>query len=137
MTSVQESSHPSLNPIPLKYSFSTQVDRDFTNGRYGTGVRLYIPDGYIIITGVSYDPEKNQLIVKSRNSRIILTDEPNIDLFRSTLQKDWKEWDTKYGVHDEDRTDYEPWCHASLKALAKELGVNDGFDGQMYVDKSF
>lgn len=111
--------------------FSTQVDRDFRTGLYGDGIRLYSnPHNvyeYQIITGVSYDEEKNILIVKNSSGKQITIDhEPYTDTFVKTIQVDWKVWDAQYGKYDEDRTDYEPWCHQSILALAKELCVYSG-----------
>ena len=108
--------------------FSTQVDRDFLNGLYGDGIRLYSNPhnvyDYQIITGVSYDVKNNILIVKnSSGEQITIDHEPYTDTFVNTIQKDWKIWDTLCGKLDEDRYDYEPLCHQSILALAKELGV--------------
>ena len=122
--------------------FSTQIDRDFRNGFFGDGIRLHSnpnnPYDYQIITGVSYDEEKNILIVKySSGEQITIDHEPYTDTFINTLQADWKVWDATYGKFDEDRTDYEPLCHQSILALAKELGVYSGdvCRTNMYVPK--
>ena len=122
--------------------FSTQIDRDFRNGLFGDGIRLHSNPhnvyDYQIITGVSYDEEKNILTVKNSNGvKITIGHEPYTDTFVNTLQADWKVWDATYGKFDEDRKDYEPWCHQSILALAKELGVYSGDVGRtnMYVPK--
>ncbi len=104
--------------------FATQVDRDFNTGRYGDGIRLYdINAGtYTIISGVSF--KDGTLIVKnSEGETFTLNTQPNIESFKESLFKEWKDWDTKYGKNDEDRTDYEPWCYNSLETLAMDLGL--------------
>lgn len=122
--------------------FSTQIDRDFRTGLYGDGIRLHSNPhnvyDYQIITGVSYDEEKNILIVKNSGGKQIAIDhEPYTDTFVKIIQADWKVWDATYGKFDEDRNDYEPLCHQSIIALAKELGVYSGDIGKsnMYVPK--
>lgn len=111
--------------------FSTQIDRDFVTYFYGDGIRLHSNNHniyeYQIITGVSYDEEKNILIVKNSSGKeIILNFEPYTDSFVKIIQADWKEWDNTIGKYDENRSDYEPWCHKNIKALAKELGLYSG-----------
>ena len=111
---------------PVEYAwFATQVDRDFDTHHYGDGTRLYKPNGtYILIQGVSYDPETNTLIGRSSGHTFSINTEPNSDLFKSTVYKRWKHWDNIYGEHQgEDRCDYEPWMLDSIKALAIELEV--------------
>ena len=110
--------------------FSTQIDRDFKAGLYGDGIRFHSNPhnvyDYEIITGVSYNQETNVLIVKnSSDKEIIISFEPESQLFKKIIYEDWKEWDEKYGKLDEDRTDYKPLCHNSIKSLAKELGLYD------------
>ena len=110
--------------------FTTQIDRDFKTGFYGDGIRFHnnphnVYD-YEIITGVSYNQETNVLIVKnSSDEEITISFEPETQLFKKIIYEDWKEWDEKYGKLDEDRTDYKPLCHNSIKSLAKELGLYD------------
>ena len=110
--------------------FSTQIDRDFKTGLYGDGIRFHSNPhnvyDYEIITGVSYNQETNVLIVKnSSDEEITISFEPETQLFKKIIYEDWKEWDEKYGKLDEDRTDYKPLCHNSIKSLAKELGLYD------------
>ena len=110
--------------------FTTQIDRDFKTGFYGDGIRFHnnphnVYD-YEIIIGVSYNQETNVLIVKnSSDEEITISFEPETQLFKKIIYEDWKEWDEKYGKLDEDRTDYKPLCHNSIKSLAKELGIYD------------
>tara|TARA_B110000261_G_C13042503_1_gene340877 strand:- start:801 stop:1166 length:366 start_codon:yes stop_codon:yes gene_type:complete len=116
--------------------FSTQVDRDFQTGMYGYGIRLYNLDlHYYLITGVSYDEEKNILVVKNKGHNIILSTEPNTDYFKNTLLTYWRNWDNSVGKHyEEDRCDYKPWAHTSLAALAAELGLHSsGSVNVMYI----
>jgi len=100
--------------------YSIQVDRDFNNGLYGDGIRLYYETNpnYVIITGVSY--ESGILKVKDDNNTIYeLKDEPDNESFETTLFADWKHWDTNYGSYDsENRSDYEPWSYNSIKSIS-------------------
>ncbi len=107
--------------------FATQVDRDFLDGSYGQGTRLYcdeFEEEYKLVTGFSYDG--SILKVKDSIGNIIeLKNEPENKRFENTIQMDWKEWDTIHGVNfDSDRCDFEPWAYNSLEALAFELGVH-------------
>ncbi|VVU95010.1 hypothetical protein CPAV1605_735 [seawater metagenome] len=115
--------------------FSTQVDRDFETGRYGDGIRLYSDlNNYIIIKGVSFT--ENCLIVKDyADNTIKLTDEPDHQMFE-TFHWKWKAWDNKYGKYDEDRTDYEPYCHKNRQTLAMELGLLNKTQ-ELYLDSNF
>ena len=91
-----------------------------------------------MIKGVSYVEENNILIVKNSNGEQITIDhEPYTDTFVNTLQADWRVWDGIYGKYNEDSTDYEPWCHQSILALAKELVFYSDEVGitNMYVPK--
>ena len=106
--------------------FATQVDRDFENGAYGNGIRLYSNNSnqsYILIEGVSYNDGILVLKNAKSNEQIVLSTEPKNGLFETTIYSQWKTWDEKYGKHDEDRTDYEPWAFDSLKSLAMEFGL--------------
>jgi hypothetical protein len=112
--------------------FTTQVDRDFQTGLYGNGIRLYTDENYTydIITGVSF--KEGILIVKNlQGKEITLDNEPDSNMFKQGLHFQWQQWDTKYGAHDSDRTDYEPWAHNSLKSLAMEFGLIPN-EGQVY-----
>ena len=107
--------------------FATHVDRDFLDGSYGEGTRLYcnkFEEEYKLITGFSYDG--SILKVKDTEGTIIeLTNEPDNIKFDNTIKWDWKDWDTNHGANFvEDRCDYEPWAYNSLKALAVELGIH-------------
>ena len=116
--------------------FSTQVDRDFQTGMYGDGIRLYDnPEHYIIIKGVLYDKEKNILVVKNdKGHNIKLSKEPNVDYFKNTLLTYWRNWNNSVGKHYEDRCDYKPWAHTSLKSLAAELGLHSNvLVNEMYI----
>ena len=104
--------------------FTTQTDRDFLTALCGNGIRLYTDQRstYDIIKGISY--KDNVLIVKNLQGQEITLDyEPDSDMFKQGLYLKWRDWDTKYGINDSDRTDYEPWAHNSLKSLAMELGL--------------
>ena len=106
--------------------FATQVDRDFLDGSYGQGTRLYsdeFEEEYKLITGFSYDG--SILKVRDSNGNIIeLKNEPENKRFENTIKWDWKDWDTNHGANfEEDRCDFEPWAYDSLEALAVELGV--------------
>ncbi len=113
--------------------FATQVDRDFENGAYGDGIRLYLKDNYpfyILIEGASYN--NGNLVLKNAksNEQIVLSTEPENSLFETTIFPQWKTWDDKYGKDDEDRTDYEPWAFDSLKSLAMEFDLYKLKDGE-------
>ena len=118
--------------MSLKW-FATQVDRDFKTGYYGDGIRLYIegdPNIYCIIKGISFKDGK--LIVQNQlnNEMIELSSEPNNELFENTILKQWKEWDSNYGLmQDEDRPDYEPWAYNSISGLAKEFKLLEKDEG--------
>ena len=112
--------------------FTTQVDRCFERGIYGMGIRLYCASksGYTHIKGISYCRDNNELTVETaqeKSKKMVLSSEPNIELFRSSIGNKWKEWDAKYGEKiEEDRCDYRPWAHDSLSSLAAELKLHDG-----------
>ena len=115
----------------MNYWFSTEIDRCFRTGCYGGGVRFHSNPlnvyDYQIITGVSYDEEKNILVVKnSSGEQITIKREPYTPNFVKTIRSQWEEWDKSCGKYEEDRTDYEPWCHKNMKSLAKTLGLYEG-----------
>ena len=74
--------------------FIAQIDRDFTGPSFlNTGDRLYTGwNTYVMITGVSYNKDTGELIVKNEKTgeNIILNNEPNIQSFKDTLYLDWK-----------------------------------------------
>lgn len=107
--------------------YCIQVDRDFNNGCYGDGIRLYYETNpnYVIITGVSYQ-DGILKVIDDANTIYELKDEPDNESFETTLFADWKSWDTKYGSYDqENRSDYEPWSYNSIKSLACGLGLHE------------
>ena len=104
------------------------VDRDFLDGSYGDGTRLYcdkFDEEYKLITGFSYDGNILK-VMDSQGNIIELKNEPENKRFENTIKWDWKDWDDKCGANfDEDRPDYEPWAYDSLEALAVELGLHE------------
>ena len=121
--------------------FALEIDRDFYFNTYGEGKpRLYFnPDRYVVINSAVYDPDDNILTVTDANGENhILTNEPDHQLFKSTIYNDWLHFDKMTfgkGSDMEDRCDYEPWMFNSLKSLAYELKVYDEFKGIMYFGK--
>ena len=120
--------------------FAAQIDRNFDTGLYGDGSELFIQESIdsnniIIKRGViksaDYNVEKNTMVVHikypddSNLHEIKLENEPDNNLFESTLYSDWKLWDEKYGEYDDDRSDYEPWAYDSIKSLAIEVAKHD------------
>jgi hypothetical protein len=119
----------------MKYWFALQIDRDFYNGTYGDGIRLYIDStlNYKIITGVSY--ENDILKVKDSEDNIItLENEPDNNMFENTIYVDWKLFDSPY---IENRSDYEPWAYASKKSLAIDLKICKEETIEKFFNKSF
>ena len=114
--------------------FATQVDRDFNNNYYGTGIRFYSKNfselSYTEIEGISF--EKNHLKVKDINGyEFTINTEPNNEMFKETLYKEWKNWDKINGKMMEDnRSDYEPFAIKSLAYLASVLGVHKNNSGE-------
>lgn len=133
----------SSNVTLIEYNwFAAQIDRDFNTHHYGDGTRLYKPNGtYVLIKGVSYDPENNTLIGQSSDVTFSINTEPDSDLFKSILYDNWKHWDNIYGSYQgENRCDYEPWMINTIKALAIELGVYTPKEGEkvtMYYNKDY
>ncbi len=122
--------------------FVLQIDRDFTTNEYVTGLRLVIDkvDDFIIyddIKGISFENDK--LIVSTKNNEMFeLINEPHNDLFKKTIYKGWKDWDSKYGKYqDEARVDFEPWSLNSKKAIAKSLNLINEKDILLYFEKSY
>ena len=120
--------------------FAAQIDRNFDTGLYGDGSELFIQESIdsnniIIKRGViksaDYNVEKNTMVVHikypddSNLHEIKLENEPDNNLFESTLYSDWKLWDEKYGEYNDDRIDYEPWAYDSIKSLAIEVAKHD------------
>ena len=115
--------------------FAVDIDRDYTDGSYGDGIRLYIDSledpidnignlNYCVVTGVSYDESLKILTIKDESGEEFkLENEPDNIYFKNTLHHDWKIWDNKWGPGmEEDRGDYKPWALNSLESLAVELG---------------
>lgn len=121
--------------------FALEIDRDFYFNTYGEGKpRLYFnPERYVVIKSAAYDHTDNILTVTdSKGETHILSSEPDHELFKDSIFKDWQIFDERTfckGSDMEDRCDYEPWMFNSLQSLAYELRVYDEFKGQMYFGK--
>ena len=121
--------------------FALEIDRDFYFNTYGEGKpRLYFnPERYVVIKSAVYDRNDNILTVTDANGENhILSNEPDHQLFKDSIFKDWQIFDEQTfckGSDMEDRCDYEPWMFNSLQSLAYELKVYDEFKGQMYFGK--
>jgi len=121
--------------------FALEIDRDFYFNTYGEGKpRLYFnPERYVVIKSAVYNRTDNILTVTdSKGETHILSSEPDHELFKDTIFKDWQIFDQMTfgkGSDMEDRTDYEPWMFNSLQSLAYELKVYDEFKGKMYFGK--
>ena len=121
--------------------FALEIDRDFYYNSYGEGKpRLYFNrERYVVIESATYDPSDNVLTVTDKKGDIhILNTEPDHQLFKDTIYKDWEIFDQRTfykGSDMEDRSDYEPWMYNSLGALAYELKVYDEFSGKLYFGK--
>ena len=114
----------------MNYWFALQIDRDFYNGTYGDGIRLYVDStlNYKIITGVSY--ENDILKVKDSEGNIItLENEPDNNMFKNTIYLDWKIFNQP---DIENRTDYEPWAYSSKKSLALDLQLDKLQKGEQF-----
>lgn len=125
--STHQQSSPTSTPITLTKFFTlAPIDRDFQNrGRYGSGnstlyfeqngqwIKIEIQKGEYI--------DGKVLVTCFNNSKYLINNEPDIEMFKSMVYNRWLNWDRKYGTHDQDRIDYEPWGHVSTKALASEL----------------
>lgn len=115
------------------------IDRDFKSNQYGDGPYIEFIDKKIRIKiNIKYYDEKNNNLivhVPEFNETMVLKDEPNIQAFKENLNKEWIEWDKKYGESmDEDRSDYQPWCYLSLKALAIDANIiKSPHDNDIYV----
>ena len=104
--------YPDISLAKAKQMSSIQSANIYTTGH---GIETSVK-------GISY--KDNVLIVKNlQGQEITLDNEPDSDMFKQGLYLKWRDWDTKYGINDSDRTDYEPWAHNSLKSLAMELGL--------------
>ena len=120
--------------------FAIQVDRDFTNGRYGEGQpRLYFTKNtnkyYLIESGEIVD---NKLKVTTKcGETFILDSEPNNVAFVNTIYANWKLADESFLKYDEDRCDYEPWAYDSLKSLEIELKLSESVDVTRYYKKPY
>ena len=121
--------------------FALEIDRDFYYNSYGEGKpRLYFNrERYVVIESATYDPSDNVLTVTDKKGDIhILNTEPDHQLFKDNIYKDWEFFDQRTfgkGSDMEDRSDYEPWMYNSLGALAYELKVYDEFSGKLYFGK--
>jgi len=121
--------------------FALEIDRDFYFNSYGEGKpRLYFnPERYVVIKSAVYDRNDNILTVTdAKGETHILSNEPDHQLFKDSIFKDWQIFDERTfckGSDMEDRTDYEPWMFNSLQSLAYELKVYDEFKGPMYFGK--
>ena len=117
--------------------FAVDIDRDYTDGSYGDGIRIYIDSleeptdnvgnlKYCVVTGVSYDESLKILRLQDESGEFFnLENEPDNNYFKNTLYHDWKMWDNKWGPGmEEDRGDYKPWALKSLESLAVELKVH-------------
>ena len=117
--------------------FAVDIDRDYTDGNYGDGIRIYIDSledptdnienlKYCVVNGVSYDESLNILTLQDESGEnFILENEPDNIYFNNTLYHDWEMWDNKWGPGmEEDRGDYKPWALNSLESLAVELKVH-------------
>ena len=117
--------------------FATQVDRCFHTNRYGDGIRLYTSDNlFVTIEGISYDEASNMLTVKAIDfdNIFIVKNEPDNELFKTTLLEEWKSWDIEHGASmGEDRIDYKPYAYSSLKALATDLKLYQPRDDENIV----
>ena len=118
--------------------FSTQVDRCFESGLYGGDIRIYITkDYYFEVKGIKFEDNVLTLQETKIGQIFKLSNEPNIDMFKEDLLKRWNLWDKNTGkMMGDDRCDYKPWAHTSLKALATELGLytrKPDDDFEMYV----
>lgn len=118
--------------------FSTQVDRCFESGLYGCDIRIYITkDYYFEVKGIKFEDNVLTLQETKIGQIFKLSNEPNIDMFKEDLLKKWTLWDKTNGkMMGDDRCDYKPWVHTSLKALATELGLykrKPDDDFEMYV----
>ena len=110
--------------------FVAQIDRDFTGHDFlDSGDRLYTDCKiYVMITGVSYNKDTGELIVKNEyGENIILNNEPNIQKFKNTLYRDWqvyhkKRYPTK-ADEDADSCDYEPWVYKDKRSIAISLNL--------------
>ena len=91
--------------------FAAQIDRNFDTGLYGDGSELFIQESIDsnniirkrgVIKSADYNVEKNTMVVHikypddSNLHEIKLENEPDNNLFESTLYSDWKLWDEKY-----------------------------------------
>jgi hypothetical protein len=124
--------------------YATHVDRGYDpkDGLYGEGIpRLYHKGqfDYKLIKGVSYDKEKNVLIVEDKTGKQYKLDkEPDNECFDKTTYSYWKEFDEIYGAfYMDDRSDYEPWAYDSIKSLAIELKLHSESDIIKFYRKSF
>lgn len=117
--------------------FAVDIDRDYTDGSYGDGIRIYIDSleeptdnvgnlKYCVVTGISYDESLKILRLQDESGEFFnLENEPDNNYFKNTLYHDWKIWDNKWGSGmEEDRGDYKPWALKSLESLAVELKVH-------------
>ena len=117
--------------------FAVDIDRDYTDGNYGDGIRIYIDSleeptdnvgnlKYCVVTGVSFDESLKILRLQDESGEFFnLENEPDNNYFKNTLHHDWKTWDSKWGPGmEEDRGDYKPWALNSLESLAVELKVH-------------
>tara|TARA_B100001248_G_C27212403_1_gene376413 strand:- start:127 stop:603 length:477 start_codon:yes stop_codon:yes gene_type:complete len=114
--------------IALEIDRRFWCDKTRRGGGYGNGIQLHDlnnPDyfNYKLIEGVSYDGNILKVKDMETNDIIDIIQEPNLDLYKNTIHREWKNWDLKYGYKDEDRCDYQPWALVSKDALASNLGL--------------
>lgn len=134
--------------------FAIEIDRCFKTGLYGNGIEIYIEektDNFIKlehgkIKSAKYTEEENlEVEIKFSDGedikKLTLNEEPDHTLFENTVYKDWNLWDKTYGIYDEDRCDYEPWCYNSRKSIGAEMNVYDvkkkGEKIQLYWNKPY
>jgi len=91
--------------------FVAHIDRDFTNGLYGEGYRLYRHNRskYDIVKKINI---KNNVIeiFNNLNENIKFNTKPSIIKFNQILNNPWEIWDKLYGSFEGDnRCDYKPW----------------------------
>ena len=94
-----------------KWWFVAHIDRDFTNGLYGEGYRLYRYNNskYDIVKKINI---KNDIveITTDLDKTIKFNNKPCISKFNQILNDPWEKWDKSYGLYEgENRCDYKPW----------------------------
>ena len=117
---------------PVKYFTMAPIDRDFQRldgAYYGNGlVRVYFyqnldgpPDWkYTYVKDAKFSEDGTTLELNCVTNIIKVKQDPSIEDFKTIIYNEWVKWDAKCGQYDEDRTDFEPWGHISLEAIAHE-----------------